>query len=211
MEVYIMASQFDELAERIQQQIFEAHRGAFPLPTKSSPHRHVLFGNDGYGSDPGTKRYVKALWTGLRKAGFVEDGFGLDGDKYTWVLVVTPPDRIVAQMGEALLTALDTYVWIAWRDCRSPGAPELYVFGTESHTLTRSFQVATARRTIGNWLDPLVKPGVRRDEPGAGDYAWAETLGIPRDRLRKEFEIIRQINDGEITDEEANRQLRRPD
>lgn len=79
----------DAVAEHIAQTMFPPHRGVIEVlnPHGGEPHV-VLFGNDGYRQDDRTTRYVHDVLHELWDRGWHDADLGIDGEGYTWAIVV---------------------------------------------------------------------------------------------------------------------------
>jgi hypothetical protein len=69
----------------VNEHLMEAHRGVIPFNG-----RLVIFGNDGYDSDPLTRVQVGMVKTWLEENGYTEEEFGTTG--YSWAMVVRNPN-----------------------------------------------------------------------------------------------------------------------
>ena len=116
-------------ANRAYEEMFSAHRGAFP--SRVVGHT-VIFGNDAYTSDGRTRAEVAKLRDYLGAKGIQEVGFGTgDVEGYTWAMIVRSGDS----------PALHTAVWWAWGHASGiPGTPddpsEIAGFGVQGSIAT---------------------------------------------------------------------------
>src|SRR5262249_55166310 len=96
-----------ELARRVGEEMFEAHRGAF---LRGRPI--IASGNDGSPQDARPRKYVAGLGGRLHAAGY-EAGEPVleDGGDYTWVMLITVPAGITAVNAREMVEAL---VWECW-------------------------------------------------------------------------------------------------
>ena len=95
-------SEAKRAANRVGDEMFEAHRGAMPWGQVGVS---VVFGNDGYGADQRARREVAGVRRGLAEHGVAELGFGTrDDDGYAWAMIVQSGD----------IAFLESLVWGAW-------------------------------------------------------------------------------------------------
>jgi hypothetical protein len=95
-----------KIAERLYEDCFEAHRGAFWWDERR--RIAVAFGNDGWGVDVRAKREVETVRCLLAESGGKELGFATAGEEdYSWALVCELPDDLTPGVLEGVL-------WYAW-------------------------------------------------------------------------------------------------
>ncbi len=126
-----------QVAERIGDELFEAHRGV-----TSSRHCDVMaaFGNDGYAEDAKAKREVEAARQCIVAGGGTVLGFGTSSDGYSWVLLYRADNLTATKVTDAM--------WNGWQ-----GAPSSEDPPDEFKLLFRAYQSAIADNYI---LDDLL-------------------------------------------------------
>src|SRR5262245_18047004 len=102
------AKDMQKLVERLSDDCFEAHRGAFWWQEDAGIA--VAFGNDGYASDPRAKGEVQAVRRLLDALGGEELAFATDAeDGYSWALACRLDRPGAVEVLEGLL-------WQVWLD-----------------------------------------------------------------------------------------------
>jgi hypothetical protein len=94
-----------KIADRIAEECFEAHRGAFWW--QEDRRIAVAFGNDGYAGEGSRAQVeVEALRGFLAHYGGREVGFATAADGYSWALACELPEEGVPEAMEAVLWAV---------------------------------------------------------------------------------------------------------
>jgi hypothetical protein len=105
------------IVDRIGDECFEAHRGAFWWD--EARRIAVAFGNDGYAGDGSRARVeVEALRGFVDHYGGRELGFATAGDGYSWALACELPE-------DGSPDALEVILWAAWLEASSQKAAGL--------------------------------------------------------------------------------------
>lgn len=122
-----------DFADWISRHMFPPHRGVTIACAANGRQWLVAFGNDGYSSDPRTKRYADRLRDCLRtKYGEAELGIDSSEERYTWAIVVPVAERqsatVMIEPAEAILYREyclarnlpedDGFVWCRAEICR---------------------------------------------------------------------------------------------
>jgi hypothetical protein len=99
------------VAEKIHDNLFQAHRGSVRL----GRDRVVIFGNDGYGTDPLTRVGVGLVHEWLAENGHVVEAEARCSGDYTWVIIFRPAVRLSPVRLIDLVDAARVAVWDAWQ------------------------------------------------------------------------------------------------
>lgn len=131
------------LVERVNEEIFHAHRGVFILPHDVRILSHnvpdtvylIAFGNDGYTQDDRTKRLVALFRERLIAAGYTPGPLvlnaGEDDEGYTWLIpvpiqVTKGIDGYVKLNTEDLQaeTIIESLLWECWTMAWAASSPD---------------------------------------------------------------------------------------
>ena len=125
-----------QAAERIGDELFQAHRGV-----THSRHSGVYaaFGNDGYTTDPKAQREVEAARKCIEAGGGTALGFGTSSDGYSWVLLYRADNLTAAKVIDAM--------WNGWQ-----GSPSS---DTEPDAFRSLQSVIADNRILDDLLDTL--------------------------------------------------------
>jgi hypothetical protein len=97
-----------KIVDRISDECFEAHRGAFWWD--EGKRVAIAFGNDGFSTDKRSRLEVEAVRRLVKEYGGKEIGFATDSeDVYSWAMAVTIPDLRGVDLIEGAL-------WATWLD-----------------------------------------------------------------------------------------------
>jgi hypothetical protein len=104
-----------QTADRLKDEVFEAHRGAVLV----RPGVAAVFSNAGFRERE--QRELAEVRRQLKLAGFRELGWGLEGEGYSWAMLVEVPSFKTAAGRDMMLARLTDIVWDAWRtQCTRP-------------------------------------------------------------------------------------------
>jgi hypothetical protein len=131
MDTATIGQQFAKaVAEHIARHMFPPHRGVIEVrnPLGRQP-LVVAFGNDGYTQDERTRRYADALLHELAVQGRWDVELGVDGEGYTWAIVVPIDDDEAAPLFRAAVED-ELYAW--YREARDLAADDGFVLARKS-------------------------------------------------------------------------------
>src|SRR5262249_41929357 len=111
----------DDLAQFINESLMSVHRGAVHMNEEegwpaTQPGDIVVFGNDGFTTDPRAKQEVAAVGEFARQQGFDPVHFGIDPSGVTWAVVLQPGGGVDQEFVPELAEEIDERLWEVWME-----------------------------------------------------------------------------------------------